>query len=103
MALDMFTVVAEPSRRRILDELRSDERTVGSLVEALQLSQPAVSKHLKVLRDAGLVSCRTAAQHRIYRLEPAPLEGLDQWLHPYRALWTHHLDALDRHLEQKEV
>jgi DNA-binding transcriptional ArsR family regulator len=102
MALDTFTVVAEPSRRRILDELRNDERTVGSLVDALQLSQPAVSKHLKVLRDAGLVSCRTAAQHRIYRLETGPLQEFDEWLRPYRALWTHHLDALEHHLERKE-
>ena len=102
MPLDTFTVLAEPTRRRILDELRTDERTVGALVDALEVSQPTMSKHLKVLRDVGLVSCRTAAQHRIYRLETRPLQGLDDWLAPYRRLWTSHLDALERHLDSQE-
>jgi DNA-binding transcriptional ArsR family regulator len=99
---DAFAVLAEPTRRRILDRLRTSERSVGELVEALDLHQPTVSKHLKVLRDAGFVSCRTAAQHRIYRIETGPLETLAQWLEPYRRLWTRHLDALERHLDHQE-
>ena len=102
MATDVFTVLAEPTRRRILDELRRDERSVNELVEALSVSQPAVSKHLKVLRDAGFVSVRTAAQHRIYSVDTTPLESLDEWLAPYRRLWATHLDALERHLDSKE-
>lgn len=100
--MDTFTVVAEPTRRRILDALLHSESTVGGLVEALEISQPAVSKHLKVLRSAGFVSCRVAAQHRVYRLERRPFEALDGWLEPYRQLWTHHLDALARHLDSQE-
>jgi DNA-binding transcriptional ArsR family regulator len=102
VALDTFTVIAEPTRREILDRLRTSERSVGELVEALAVSQPAVSKHLKVLRDAGLVSCRVAAQQRIYRVETDPLQSLDAWLAPYRRLWTHHLDALERHLDDSK-
>lgn len=102
MPADAFAVVAEPTRRRILDELRACEHSVGQLVDALAVSQPAVSKHLKVLRDAGLVSCRTAAQQRIYRLEAAPFQALDEWIAPYRAMWTTHLDALERHLDRQE-
>jgi DNA-binding transcriptional ArsR family regulator len=102
MDTDTFAVLAEPTRRRILDQLRSRERSVGDLVGALELPQPAVSKHLKVLRDSGLVSCRTAAQQRIYRIEPKPLRAVDAWLAPYRRLWTKHLDALERHLDRRE-
>ena len=102
MATDVFTVLAEPTRRRILDQLRRDECSVNELVEALSVSQPAVSKHLKVLRDAGFVSVRTAAQHRIYSVDTAPLESLDDWLTPYRRLWATRLDALERHLDSKE-
>ena len=100
--MDTVAVIADPTRRRILDELRRADRSVGALVAALQISQPAVSKHLKVLREAGFVSCRTAAQHRIYRLEAGPFQALDAWLAPYRRLWTHHLDALSRHLDNLE-
>ncbi|HEX2403907.1 MAG TPA: metalloregulator ArsR/SmtB family transcription factor [Acidimicrobiia bacterium] len=100
---DAFTVVAEPTRRRILDELRGNERSVGELVEAIAVSQPSVSKHLRVLRDAGFVSSRVDAQHRRYRLDPARLEEIDQWLAPYRTLWTRHLDALERHLDEQET
>jgi DNA-binding transcriptional ArsR family regulator len=103
MNADAFTVLAEPTRRRILDALRLAERSVGDLVERLDLAQPAVSKHLKVLRDSGLVACRTAAQQRIYRIEPRSLRAVDAWLAPYRRLWTKHLDALDRHLDRKET
>ena len=99
MPVDAIAVLAEPTRRRILDELRLAERSVGDLVAALAMSQPAVSKHLKVLREAGFVASRTAAQQRIYRLEPGPFRALDAWLAPYRRLWNRHLDALEHHLE----
>ncbi len=102
MPVDAFAVLAEPARRRILDRLRRSESSVGQLVNALDVSQPTMSKHLKVLRDAGFVSCRTAAQQRIYRIETRPFETLDAWLEPYRRLWTRHLDALERHLDSQE-
>jgi DNA-binding transcriptional ArsR family regulator len=94
-----FDVLAEPNRRRILDLLRGEERPVGELVDALTISQPAVSKHLKVLRDAGLVAVRSDAQRRLYRLRTEPLQALDAWLAPYRALWEERLDDLERHLD----
>jgi DNA-binding transcriptional ArsR family regulator len=100
--IDTFTVLAEPTRRRILDQLRHADSSVGELVSTLAVAQPAVSKHLKVLRDAGFVSCRTAAQQRIYRIEAGPFEALDAWLAPYRRLWSRHLDALERHLDTQE-
>ncbi|MEU4220777.1 metalloregulator ArsR/SmtB family transcription factor [Actinoplanes sp. NPDC026623] len=100
MPVDAIAVLAEPTRRRILDELRLADSSVGQLVDRLAMSQPAVSKHLKVLREAGFVSSRTAAQQRIYSLEPAQFRALDAWLAPYRRLWTRHLDALERHLEE---
>lgn len=103
MPSDTFAVLAEPTRRRILDRLRASECSVGELVVELDVSQPAVSKHLRVLREAGLVSCRTAAQHRIYRVETGELIALDEWLTPYRRLWTARLDALERHLDSQEV
>jgi DNA-binding transcriptional ArsR family regulator len=99
---DGFAVLAEPTRRRILDRLRTSEHSVGDLVDALVLSQPAVSKHLKVLREAGFVSCRTAAQQRIYRINVRPLRTIDDWLTPYRQMWHAHVDALERHLDQEE-
>jgi DNA-binding transcriptional ArsR family regulator len=94
-----FTALAEPTRRSILDLLRTQERAVGDLVDELRISQPAVSKHLRVLREAGLVDVRIDAQRRIYRLRLEPLAEVDAWLAPYRALWSGALDALDRHLE----
>ena len=100
--MNTFAVLAEPMRLRILDELRASERSVGQLVEALAVSQPLVSKHLKVLREGGLVSSRTAAQQRIYRIEAGPFRALDEWLDPYRRMWTRHLDALERHLDRQE-
>jgi DNA-binding transcriptional ArsR family regulator len=100
--MDTFAALAEPTRRRIVDELRVSERSVAELVEALAVSQPAVSKHLRVLRDSGLVSRRTAAQQRIYRVEAGPFRALDEWLAPYREMWTRHLDALERHLDDQE-
>jgi DNA-binding transcriptional ArsR family regulator len=95
-----FTVLAEPSRRTILDLLRQGERPVGELVEQLGLTQPAVSKHLRVLREAGLVDVRRDAQRRLYRLRPEPLAEVDAWLAPYRRLWKRSLDALEKHLEE---
>ncbi|MGH3344652.1 MAG: ArsR/SmtB family transcription factor [Carbonactinosporaceae bacterium] len=95
----MFEVLAEPRRREILDLLRIGERPVGELVDQLTLSQPAVSKHLKVLREAGLVEVRQDAQRRWYRLRPEPLAEIDAWLAPYRRLWSARLDALERHLD----
>lgn len=100
--MDAFAALAEPTRREILKKLRRSSASVGELVEALELSQPAVSKHLKVLREAGFVSRRGDAQQRIYQLEPAPFRQLDAWLTPYRKLWNHHLDALERHLAKLE-
>src|SRR5688572_29377482 len=98
MTVDAFAVVAEPTRRRILDTLRASERTVGELVAELAVTQPAMSKHLRVLRENGFVSCRIAAQRRVYRVEAAALRSLDDWLEPYRHLWRRHLDALEHHL-----
>ena len=95
-----FEVLAEPTRRRILDLLRDGERSVGELVDRLTLSQPGVSKHLRVLREGGLVGVRQDAQRRWYELRPEPLAEVDAWLEPYRRLWAEHLDALERHLER---
>ena len=98
----MFQLVAEPTRRRILDLLRDRERSVGELVDRLGLSQPGVSKHLRALRDAGLVRVRRDAQRRWYQLDPEPLSEIDAWLEPYRELWADRLDALERHLDEME-
>ncbi|HEV8296452.1 MAG TPA: metalloregulator ArsR/SmtB family transcription factor [Acidimicrobiales bacterium] len=95
-----FDVLAEPNRRRILDLLRERERAVGDLVVELAVSQPAVSKHLRVLRDAGLVTSRTDAQRRVYRVRAEPLRAVDEWLEPYRAFWSARLDDLERHLDE---
>lgn len=92
----VLDVIAEPNRRQILDLLREGERPVGELVEALDVSQPAVSKHLRILREAGLVEVRASAQRRLYRLQPGGLRELDEWLAPYRSLWADRLDALER-------
>ncbi len=93
--------IAQPRRRQILDLLREGERPVGDLVERLEMSQPAVSKHLRVLREAGLVGVRADAQRRLYRVRPEPLAELDAWLAPYRRLWARSLDALERHLDER--
>jgi DNA-binding transcriptional ArsR family regulator len=94
----LFEILAEPTRRRVLDLLREQELTVGELIDALDMSQPAVSKHLRVLRDAGLVEARVDAQRRIYTLRPEPLADVDAWLAPYRKFWRGKLAALQRHL-----
>ena len=95
-----FSALAEPARRQILDLLRDREQPVGDLVDELHLSQPGVSKHLRVLRDAGLVEVRPDGQRRLYRLRPEPLMEIDEWLAPYRRLWARSLDRLGRHLEE---
>jgi DNA-binding transcriptional ArsR family regulator len=98
----MFGVLAEPARRQMLDLLRERERTVNELVEAIGLSQPAVSKHLKVLREAGLVEVRQDAQRRWYRLQAEPLAEVEAWMAPYRRFWTNRLDALEQYLKTQE-
>jgi len=101
VSLAALQVLAEPRRVAILDLLRDGERPVGELVDLLQVGQPMVSKHLRVLKDAGLVEVRADAQRRLYRLRPEPLAELDQWLSSYRQLWTTHLDRLEQHLDQR--
>lgn len=94
-----FEVIAEPNRRRILELLGDSERPVGDLVGHLKVSQPAVSKHLRILREAGLVEARSIGQRRLYRLRSEPLREMYAWLHQYRRLWESHLDKLDKHLD----
>jgi DNA-binding transcriptional ArsR family regulator len=101
--LAVLDVIAEPTRRRILEAVRERERSVGELVDEVGMHQPGVSRHLKVLRDAGLVEVRTDAQRRLYRLRPEPLMELDEWLEPYRREWANRLDSLERHMERTAV
>jgi DNA-binding transcriptional ArsR family regulator len=100
--MDTFTALAEPTRRLILVELRRSAKSVNELAARLDISQPAMSKHLKVLRDAGFLSSRIAAQQRIYQLEPGPFKEIAKWLEPFQRMWTKHLDALEAHLDRKE-
>ena len=95
-----WSVLADPSRRAMLELLLERPRPVGELVDRLGLTQPGTSKHLRVLREAGLVQVRTEAQRRVYALDPGPLAELDVWLAPYRRLWNERLDALGRHLDR---
>jgi DNA-binding transcriptional ArsR family regulator len=97
-----FEIIAEPNRRAILSMLALSERSVGEIERQLSVPQPTVSKHLRVLRDAGFVESRTEAQCRIYRLRPEPLKELDDWLVPFRRFWSKHLDALEKHLDRME-
>jgi DNA-binding transcriptional ArsR family regulator len=97
-----FDVLAEPTRRRILDLLLERPRPVGELVDELGISQPGVSKHLRVLRESGFVGVRQDAQRRWYELRPEPLAEVDAWLAPYRRLWADRLDALERHLDAQD-
>ena len=97
-----FEVLAEPTRRRILDLLRGGESAVGAMVDALGVSQPSVSKHLRILRESGVVEARVDAQRRLYRIRAEPLHEVDDWLAPYRALWGTSLDALGTHLDAKD-
>ncbi|MGP3971373.1 ArsR/SmtB family transcription factor [Streptomyces sp. 6N223] len=101
MARDaIWSALVDPRRRAVLELLRQGDRTVGELAERLGAAQPAMSKHLKVLREAGLVRSRVDAQRRVYAIDPAPMAELDAWLAPYRRLWNERLDALGRHLDQ---
>lgn len=100
--LDMYAVIAEPSRRRIMDRLLRSDSSVSQLVDELGMSQPLVSKHLRTLRDSGLVRVKVVAQRRIYSLEAGPLAEVDEWLSDYRAKWNRHIDALDEYLKQKK-
>ena len=97
--MPIFEILADPTRRRVLELLSEQERTVGELVDELGMSQPAVSKQLRVLREAGLVAVRVDAQRRVYRLRAAPLAEADAWLAPYRRFWRGRLAALERHLD----
>jgi DNA-binding transcriptional ArsR family regulator len=101
MSVSTWSALADPHRRAVLELLREGPRPVGELVQYLSLSQPGTSKHLRVLRDAGLVTARTEAQRRLYALETRPLVELDDWLAPYRQMWDRRLDALERHLDRK--
>jgi DNA-binding transcriptional ArsR family regulator len=98
-----FEVLAEPRRRQILDLLLTREQPVGELVGELAVSQPAVSKHLRILREAGLVEARVDAQRRIYRVRAEPLRELDEWLAPYRHMWATSLERLERHLDTMKI
>ncbi|HTK29546.1 MAG TPA: metalloregulator ArsR/SmtB family transcription factor [Vicinamibacterales bacterium] len=97
-----FDVIAEPNRRAILRLLAASDRSVGDIERQLGMTQPTVSKHLRVLREAGFVEAQVDAQRRLYRLKPEPLKEVDAWLAPFRRLWSRHVDALERHLERME-
>lgn len=99
---EVWAALVDPHRRAVLDVLRLGSRSVGGLMEQIGLSQPATSKHLRVLREAGLVTVRTRAQQRIYAVDPGPIADIDAWLAPYRELWNDRLDALGRHLDSEE-
>src|SRR3954468_4353509 len=96
----VFEIIAEPNRRAILSLLVTSEQSVGAIERELQMSQPTVSKHLRVLRDAGYVEATVDAQRRLYRLKPEPLQEVDAWLAPFRRFWSAHVDALERHLDR---
>lgn len=98
----VFKVIAEPNRRAILSLLARSEQSVGEIQERLHVPQPTVSKHLRVLREAGIVEATVDAQRRIYRLRPAPLQEIDAWLAQFRQLWSVHADALERHLDRMD-
>ena len=97
-----FAILAEPNRRALLSLLAASEMSVGELERQLRMSQPSVSKHLRVLRESGFVESRVDAQRRLYRLRPEPLREVDAWLAPFRRFWSTHVDALERHLDQME-
>jgi DNA-binding transcriptional ArsR family regulator len=98
----VFEIIAEPNRRAILGLLLTNEQSVGNIERQLGMTQPTVSKHLKVLRDAGFVEATVDAQRRLYRLKPEPLEEIDAWLTPFRQFWMKHVDALERHLDRTD-
>jgi len=96
----VFEIIAEPNRRAILNLLSSSQQSVGEIERQLRMSQPTVSKHLRVLREAGFVESTVDAQRRLYRLRPEPLQEIDAWLAPFRRFWSAHVDALERHLDR---
>jgi len=98
-----FEIIAEPNRRAILTLLVSSERSVGEIERQLRMTQPAVSKHLRVLRDAGFVEATVDAQRRLYRLKPEPFRQVDEWLAQFRRFWSAHIDALERHLDRMDL
>src|SRR3954469_6069662 len=98
----VFDIIAEPNRRAILSLLVTSEQSVGAIERELQMSQPTVSKHLRVLREAGFVEATVDAQRRLYRLRPEPLQEVDAWLAPFRRFWSSHVDALERHLDRMD-
>lgn len=98
---DVFAVLADPTRRRMLEVMRAGERSVGELVAAVDIEQPGVSRHLRILREAGLVTVRPQGQRRLYSLQPEPLHELDDWLSEYRALWDARFDRLARHIAKR--
>src|SRR3984885_10754025 len=98
----VFEIIAEPNRRAILSLLVSSQQSVGEIERQLHMPQPTVSKHLRVLRDAGFVEAKVDAQRRLYRLKPGPLQEIDAWLAPFRRFWSAHVDALERHLDRME-
>ena len=98
----VFEIIAEPNRRAILSLLASSQQSVGEIERQLRMPQPTVSKHLRVLREAGFVESTVDAQRRLYRLNPQPLQEVDMWLAPFRRFWSAHLDALERHLDRME-
>ena len=98
----MFDIIAEPNRRAILSLLASSEQSVGDIERQLGMAQPTVSKHLRVLREAGFVEATIDAQRRLYRLKPEPLQEVDAWLAPFRRFWSAHVDALERHLDRMD-
>jgi DNA-binding transcriptional ArsR family regulator len=100
--VEPFEIIAEPNRRAILSLLVSSEQSVGEIERQLRMSQPTVSKHLRVLREAGFVESTVDAQRRVYRLKPGPLQELDAWLAQFRRFWSAHVDALERHLDRME-
>jgi DNA-binding transcriptional ArsR family regulator len=100
--MDAFEAIAEPNRRRILDVLQAGERPAGDVVEALAISQPGVSKHLRLLREAGLVRVRADGQRRLYSVEPRSLAAIEDWLRPHLDFWRDRLDALEDHLEKEQ-
>ncbi len=98
----MFEIIAEPNRRAILSLLVASQQSVGAIERQLRMPQPAVSKHLRVLREAGFVEATVDAQRRLYRLKPEPFQELEAWLAPFRRFWSDHVDALERHLDRME-
>lgn len=100
--ISVFEIIAEPNRRAILGLLASSQLSVGEIERQLRMPQPTVSKHLRVLRDAGFVEATVDAQRRLYRLRPDPLQEIDAWLAPFRRFWSAHVDALERHLDRMD-